>query len=168
MIGGDETASNFYLIEKAVKNKIPIVTIWVLLGFMSCVPIGCTPLKAQPSTDIYSDKITFLSRWTQSGKVRLLKGEYREAAAPGSASEIVVRLSDHMVVGQINGKETAAMILTTAPGGSGTFYDLALIIRGPRGVGQHGYGPSGRPGEDSLADHRKRNDCGRLDHPGPG
>ena len=115
-----------------MKNKIHIVTIWALLGFMSCVPIGCTPLKAQPSTEIHSDKITFFSRWTPSGKVRLLNGEYREAAAPGSASDIVVSLSDHIVMGQINGKETAAVILTTAAGGSGTFYDLALLIKGRR------------------------------------
>ena len=78
---------------------------------------------------IHFDRITFISRWTRSGKIRFTDGEYREAAAPGSAAEIVVRLMDKKAMAVLHGMETAAVVLVTDPGGSGTFYDLALLFR---------------------------------------
>ena len=79
--------------------------------------------------------MTFLSSWVPSGRVTLSKGQYREPAAPGSASEIVVRLTDKRVFGLINGRQTGAVVLTTSTGGTGTFYELALLTReGPRWV----------------------------------
>jgi heat shock protein HslJ len=77
--------------------------------------------------------MTFLSKWFPSGKVTLSHGEYREPAAPGSASEIIVTLSDRKAFGMVNGRQTAAVILVTDPGGSGTFYDLALLTREAEG-----------------------------------
>ena len=82
---------------------------------------------------IHFDKITFISRWTRSGKIRFTAGEYREAAAPNSAAEIVVRLMDKKALGVLHGLQTAAVVLVTDPGGSGTFYDLALLFRKPDG-----------------------------------
>jgi heat shock protein HslJ len=73
--------------------------------------------------------MTFLSTWFPSGKVTLSNGEYREPAAPGSASEIVVRLTDKRVFGLVDGKPMGAVVLTTSTGGTGTFYDLALLIK---------------------------------------
>jgi heat shock protein HslJ len=77
--------------------------------------------------------MTFLSKWFPSGKVTLSRGEYREPAAPGSASEIIVTLSDRKAFGMVNGRQTAAVILVTDPGGSGMFYDLALLRREAEG-----------------------------------
>ncbi len=72
---------------------------------------------------------TYLSEWTQSGEAPLTDGEYREPAAPGSATETVVMLTEHMVVMQLeDGQPAAAAILVTDPGGSGTFYDLHVLI----------------------------------------
>lgn len=68
------------------------------------------------------------STFTQSGLASLVGGEYREPAAPGSATEIVVLLTEHVTFGQLgDGQRVAAAILVTNPGGSGTFYDLALV-----------------------------------------
>jgi len=75
------------------------------------------------------ESMTVLSRWFPSGKVTLSLGEYRKRVTPNSASETVVKLSDKKAFGLINGKETGAVILVTDPGGSGTFYDLALLIK---------------------------------------
>ena len=80
-----------------------------------------------PSPDLRS--MTFMSTWFSSGKVTLSDGEYREPAAPGSASETVVMLSDKRVFGLINRKDTGAVVLVTSAGGTGTFYDLALMIK---------------------------------------
>jgi hypothetical protein len=71
---------------------------------------------------------TYKSEWTQSGTATLVDGEYREPAAPGSATETVVKLTDHVAYGQLNGQPAAAAVLVTDPGGSGTFYDLALVV----------------------------------------
>ena len=72
---------------------------------------------------------TYLSEWTEAGEVTLTDGEYREQAAPGSATETVVMLTEHMVVMQLeDGQPAAAAILVTDPGGSGTFYDLHMLI----------------------------------------
>jgi heat shock protein HslJ len=79
------------------------------------------------------ESMTFLSTWFPSGRVTLSHGEYHEAAAPGSASSIVVRLTGKKAFGLVNGRQTGAVVLVTAPGGSGTFYDLALLIKEAEG-----------------------------------
>jgi heat shock protein HslJ len=70
----------------------------------------------------------YKSGWTQSGTALLTDGEYREQAAPGSATETVVQITPYVAYGQLNGQEAAAVILVTDPGGSGTFYDLAVVV----------------------------------------
>jgi heat shock protein HslJ len=72
--------------------------------------------------------MTYKSEWTQSGEVQLTDGEYREQAAPGSATETVVKLTDNVSLGPLNGQPAAAVVLVTDPGGSGTFYDLAVVM----------------------------------------
>ena len=84
---------------------------------------------AAPPQDEVLANMEYLSEWTESGTAPLVDGEYREPAAPGSASEIVVRLTEHVAYGQLtDGREAAAVILTTETGGSGTFYDLAVVV----------------------------------------
>jgi heat shock protein HslJ len=75
------------------------------------------------------ESMSFFSTWFSSGRVTLSHGEYREAAAPGSASEIIVKLSKKGAFGTVNGRETGAVVLATESGGSGTFYDLALLTK---------------------------------------
>ena len=77
--------------------------------------------------------ITIRSAWFPSGTVTLRNGEYREPAALGSATETVVRLTDRRAFGPMNGKDAAAIVLVTDTGGSGMFYDLALLEIRPGG-----------------------------------
>lgn len=70
----------------------------------------------------------YKSEWTQSGTAPLVNGEYREQAAPGSATETVVMLTSYAAYGELNGEPAAAVILVTDPGGSGTFYELAVVV----------------------------------------
>jgi heat shock protein HslJ len=70
----------------------------------------------------------YMSEWTQSGTAPLTDGEYREQAAPGSATETVVQITPYVAYGQLDGQQAAAVILVTDPGGSGTFYDLAVVV----------------------------------------
>jgi len=72
--------------------------------------------------------IEYKSEWTQSGVAPLTDGEYREQAAPGSATETVVMITEQIAHGQLNGQDAAAVVLVTDPGGSGTFYDLAVVV----------------------------------------
>jgi heat shock protein HslJ len=72
--------------------------------------------------------MAYKSEWTESGMAPLTNGEYREQAAPGSATETVVKLSEQTAYGELNGQPAAAVVLVTDPGGSGTFYDLAVVV----------------------------------------
>jgi len=90
-------------------------------------------IAGKDSASVDLESMTFLSTWFPSRKVTLSLGEYREPAAPGSASEIVVRLSDMKAFGMIAGKEEGVVVLVTSTAGSGTFYDLALLTKEPGG-----------------------------------
>jgi heat shock protein HslJ len=83
--------------------------------------------QAAGQDDDFLANMEYKSEWTQSGTAPLVDGEYREPAAPGSATETVVRLTDHVAHGELNGQDAAAVVLVTDPGGSGTFYDLAVV-----------------------------------------
>lgn len=71
--------------------------------------------------------MTYPSEWTRSGQAPLAGGVYEEPAAPGSASKIVIRLTDSLAVGTIGGQTMAALVIVTDPGGSGVFFDLYLV-----------------------------------------
>ncbi|NOX63741.1 MAG: META domain-containing protein [Chloroflexi bacterium] len=71
--------------------------------------------------------LTYKSAHTASGEAPLRDGEYSEPAAPGSAAKTRVSLTDHVAVGRLNGQPAAAVVLVTTPGGSGAFYDLAIV-----------------------------------------
>jgi hypothetical protein len=108
----------------ALRVLIPAVLMALLWGISAVY-------AAEPRIDF--DAVTFSSSRTPSGTVRFLHGEHRERAAPGSAAELVVTLTDHQAVGIVNGAQTAGVVIVTDLGGSGTFYDVALLVKGPDG-----------------------------------
>jgi heat shock protein HslJ len=65
----------------------------------------------------------YLSEWTDQGTVQLNNGEYRAAA------EQIVTLTNFAAFGDLDGdgQDEAAVILVTNTGGSGSFYDLAIV-----------------------------------------
>jgi heat shock protein HslJ len=79
------------------------------------------------SPDINS--LTIRSTVYTEQPVKLSRGEYRIPAAPGAASEIVVKLTDKRAFGKLNGKDISAVVFTTSTGGTGTYYELALLSK---------------------------------------
>lgn len=74
------------------------------------------------------ENLEYQTAMTSSGTAQLQDGEYHEQVAEGSASETVISLTDHVAYGELNdGSKAAAGILITTTGGSGTFFELALV-----------------------------------------
>lgn len=108
--------------------------IWIAglaLVVVAVVSSGCaTPKKPQPFTVEGLRNAEYFSLWPAMGRAKLANGFYREKFNPGSSTEIVIRMSDHVAMGDLDGDkvEDAAVILISTPGGSGTFYDLAAVV----------------------------------------
>ena len=104
------------------------------------------PSEKEPDGDSAKQPLTinelksgeYRSEWSAKGKINLSDGIYQEKIAPDSATELVIRLSDKVAFGDLNGDgaEDAAVLLISDPGGSGTFYDLAAVINS-NGKPQH-------------------------------
>lgn len=75
------------------------------------------------------EALAFHSKVFKGGPVKLAQGEYRAPAAPGSASEVIIKLGGKRAFGALNGRESGAVVVTTSLGGTGTFYELALLTR---------------------------------------
>jgi hypothetical protein len=96
------------------------------------------PSEKEPDGDSAKQPLTinelksgeYRSEWSANGKIKLHEGIYQEKIAPDSAAELVIKLSDRIAFGDLNGDgaEDSAVILISDPGGSGTFYDLAAVI----------------------------------------
>jgi hypothetical protein len=84
--------------------KMSLRVFWIIVLFQ----LACGLVNAGGSAEINLNNISFISSWTKSGKAKLINGEYREPAASGSATEIVVKLTHHIAFGKLDGKEVAA------------------------------------------------------------
>jgi len=80
-----------------------------------------------PAADL--EALTFHSKVYKDSPVKLTHGEYRAPAAPGSASEVMIELGNKRAFGTLNGREAGVVVVTTSLGGTGTFYELALLSR---------------------------------------
>jgi len=107
------------------------LSLCVAVTMLSLWSVLCTVhAQAPPQTSgIDFDAIPFSSARTRSGTVKFSHGEYRERIAPGSALELVVTLTTPRAIGVVNGEPAAGVVMATDLGGSGTFYDLALLIK---------------------------------------
>jgi hypothetical protein len=70
------------------------------------------------------------SQWAHSGRAQLVDGQYRESAAPGSVTEILVRATEFAALGDLDGDGVGdgVIVLESDPGGSGVFYDLVAVL----------------------------------------
>jgi hypothetical protein len=97
---------------------------------VTATPIPQTVEPVDPEealTAAVLQNMTFSNPVVPGGKVTLENGIYEAEAAPGSASQIQVTMSDNLVFGEIDGKYYASVILISDGGGSGTFYTLHLV-----------------------------------------
>jgi|GEM_PF-2442175 len=105
-----------------LRNTVLCLAAGVLLS-------GCATTRQEKKLWEAFANLSFPSEWTASGDAPLKNGTYREPAAPEAASEIVVRLTHPIALGDLGGRASAAVVLVTEPGGSGSFYDLAVLQR---------------------------------------
>jgi heat shock protein HslJ len=104
---------------------------WVLCVAAVDVVAALADLAAQAPAGLSPQELanaTYKSQYTISPTVTLQNGRYSEPVAPGSATETVIRMTRHLAYGDMNGQPSAAVVLVTDPGGSGTFYDLHLMF----------------------------------------
>ena len=122
------------IVAELMKIKMLIALAFGLIC-LSCVSRGQAGQMVADRDEAAPDleSLTYLSTWFPSGRVKLSHGEFRESAAPGSASEVVVKLGEQRAFGVVHGEETGAVILLTQAGGTGTFYDLGLLSKGMEG-----------------------------------
>jgi heat shock protein HslJ len=90
-------------------------------------PLGNTTAWAEGELRESLRNMTYPSEWTRSGQAPLVGGIYTEPAAPDSAANIVIRLTDSVAIGRIGDQTMAALVIVTDPGGSGVFFDLYLM-----------------------------------------
>jgi heat shock protein HslJ len=105
-----------------------VVTAWVILSVFFATPLSYADAPDSRLSLSVLKNMTYRSAWTQSKKARLTDGTYSEQAAPGSATRTTVALTDKVRYGELDGRRVAAVVLVTDPGGSGTFYDLAVVV----------------------------------------
>lgn len=100
-----------------------------LLLLPTAAPFGETTAWAEGELRESLRNMTYPSEWTRNGQAPLVGGVYKEPAAPDSAADIVIRLTDSVAVGTIGDQTMAALVIVTDPGGSGVFFDLYLVQR---------------------------------------
>jgi hypothetical protein len=111
-----------------MKQGIETVAILIAVALL-LVACGSTDRTATEALAVERlQNAEYQTQWTPEGVVQLENGEYRAPAAPGSASEIVVALTEHVAIGELNGEPAAAAILHSSGGGSGTFYELHVLV----------------------------------------
>jgi hypothetical protein len=106
-----------------------IVMLFVLLSLTACGGQAGTP-AVSPLTIEQLKNAEYQSEFPASGKAKLTDGAYEEEIVPGSATKLVIKLSDQYAIGDLNGDgvDDAAVVLVADPGGSGTFYTLEAVI----------------------------------------
>jgi len=106
----------------------------VLIALAACGPSQAPDAPLPPAgtslTLAQLRSAEYRSQWPATGLARLVNGLYRERAAPGSATEILVRATDWYAFGDLDadGLPDAVIVLEADPGGSGVFFDLVPVL----------------------------------------
>jgi len=131
----DQSAESFAMgcVHGTARCSRPIgaLSVLMMVTMLSLWGVSCAARAQDKPIDF--DAITFSSSRTSSGTVKFIHGEHRERILPGSSSELIVKLTDWRAIGVVNGAQTAGVVIVTELGGSGTFYDFALLMKGPEG-----------------------------------
>ncbi len=101
---------------------------WVAVIAITPLVAGCGAKETeQPKDGLTLDdaqKAEYRSEWVETGRVGLSDGEYLDSNA-----RLRIRLAPFYALGDLDGdgSDDAAVVLVTDPGGSGTFFDLAVL-----------------------------------------
>lgn len=114
---------------------MPVARRWIAISFLAALGAGCQreetpPPVPPPLTLTQLRNAEYASPWPAAGRARLVEGEYREAAAPGAATDIAVRATEFHALGDIDrdGAIDGVIVLESDPGGSGVFFDLVAVL----------------------------------------
>jgi heat shock protein HslJ len=91
-----------------------------LLAMAGSAPPGLSPQELANAT--------YPTQYVPAGSVTLENGRFSEPVAPDSATEVKVSLTRWLAYGELNDQPAAALVLVSDPGGSGTFYDLYVMV----------------------------------------
>ncbi|MBK8051398.1 MAG: META domain-containing protein [Anaerolineales bacterium] len=84
--------------------------------------------SVNPLSPVALANMTYTSTVTASGVATLIDGSYTEQAAPGSVSlNGVVLLPSPMAFGELDGQQSAAVLVAEGGGGSGSFISLHVV-----------------------------------------
>jgi hypothetical protein len=109
----------------------------IALGILIVLTICLSPRAvgsaraASPLLNWYAlGNLTYILPAAPSGKVKLVNGSYSEPIAEGSSTKFEVQLAPIAMMGDFTGGglPDAAVVLISKSGGSGTFYDLTVVL----------------------------------------
>ncbi len=110
-----------------ILNRVHLTTALAVLA-----AVGATSCETTRTPEALSlaalEQAEYRFQWIHAGRVKLLDGQYSEPAAPGSAMRTTVKLTDVIARGRLDGQSAAAVVLVTDTGGSGTFFELAVML----------------------------------------
>lgn len=121
-------------VVSSLLSLILLATVLLLAGCAGQPPYGQEPNlidgEPAPLTVEVLKNATYESEFVKTGQAQLKDGVYEEQAAPDSASQNTLMLTEHIAFGDVNGDpiDDAAVVLAASGGGSGTFYTLAIVI----------------------------------------
>ncbi len=115
-------------------NEMKLLNIALIALAMS----ACSCRAPAPLTMDELKNTDYQSGYSVDGMITLTNGFCIETLVPDSASRLRVTLSDMYAHGDLNGDgvSDAAVILISNSGGSGTFYDLGVVVN-QNGIPQH-------------------------------
>ena len=108
---------------KTLSSTAVLLTLLMAAGCKTTAPAGGSLTLQQIQNTGYD------SEWPANRRAKLRNGAYRERYTFGS-NELVIWLSQKVAFGDLNGDgaRDAAVVLIADPGGSGTFFNLAVVL----------------------------------------
>jgi hypothetical protein len=109
----------------------------IALGILIVLTVGLSPRavgSAQAASPVLNwhalGNLTYSLPSAPGGSVKLVNGAYSAPIAEGSATKFEVQLAPVAMMGDMTGGglPDAAVVLVSKSGGSGTFYDLTVVL----------------------------------------
>lgn len=98
----------------------------LVASFVAAVPEPAAPAVDAETMDILSN-LAYSNTALLTDTIQLVNGVYTTTVVPDGATVASVELTDIAAAGELNGQPSYAVILVSNGGGSGMFYDLAVV-----------------------------------------